>query len=78
MGGQQYDASNNQVSPLSAASMGELQELGMTMLVTQVVVTPTSLASDETCQLVCPRSAPIQPSIPGSYRRRRRIERRNG
>jgi len=48
MGGQQYDASNNQVSPLSAASMGELQELGMTMLVTQVVVTPTSLASDET------------------------------
>jgi hypothetical protein len=48
MGGQQYDASNNQVSPLSAASMGELQELGMTMLVTQAVVTPTSLASDET------------------------------
>ena len=48
MGGQQYDASNNQVTPLSAATMGELQELGMTLLVTQAVVTPTSLASDHT------------------------------
>jgi len=48
MGGQSYDASNNQVTPLSAAAMGELQELGMSLLVTQVVVTPTSLASDET------------------------------
>jgi len=57
MGGQQYDASNNQVSPLSAAAMGELQELGMTILVTQVVVTPTSLASDETVIGVSPVGA---------------------
>jgi len=48
MGGQSYDAANNQVSPLSAASMGELQELGMAMLVTQNVVAPVSLASDHT------------------------------
>jgi hypothetical protein len=48
MGGQQYDAANNQVSPLSAASMGELQDLGTGMLVTQGVVTPLSLASDRT------------------------------
>lgn len=48
MGGQQYDAANNQVSPLSAASMGELQGLGMALLVTHGVVTPTSLASDHT------------------------------
>jgi hypothetical protein len=48
MGGQSYDASNNQVAPLSAASMGELQELGMAMIVTQNVVAPVSLASDHT------------------------------
>jgi hypothetical protein len=48
MGGQSYDAPNNQVSPLSAASMGELQELGGALLVTQGVVTPTTLASDKT------------------------------
>jgi len=48
MGGQSYDAPNNQVSPLSAANMGELQELGMSLLVTQGVVSPTSLANDHT------------------------------
>lgn len=48
MGGQAYDAPNNQVSPLSPASMNELQELSLSLLVTQGVVTPTSLASDHT------------------------------
>src|SRR5215831_19136045 len=48
MGGQSYDAPNNQVSPLSPASMSELQELGMSLLVSQGVITPTILASDKT------------------------------
>jgi len=48
MGGQSYDAPNNQISPLSPASMSELQQLALTLLVSQGLVTPTSLASDHT------------------------------
>jgi hypothetical protein len=48
MGGQSYDASANQISPLSPASMSELQALGTSLLVSQGVVTTTSLASDHT------------------------------
>jgi hypothetical protein len=48
MGGQSYDAPNNQISPLSPASMGELEQLAMSLLVTPVSVTSTSLASDRT------------------------------
>src|SRR5262249_6958788 len=57
MGGQSYDAANNQISPLSPASMNELQELAMTLLVTQGIVTPTSLASDHTVVGMSPVSA---------------------
>jgi hypothetical protein len=48
MGGQAYDAANNQISPLSAASMSELEQLALTLLVGQGGVTTTSLASDHT------------------------------
>jgi hypothetical protein len=48
MGGQSYDAPNNQISPLSPAVMSELEQLGLTLLVTQGVLTPTTLASDHT------------------------------
>jgi len=49
MGGQSYDAPNNQISPLSAASMSELEELGGTLLVTAGGGgAPTTLASDRT------------------------------
>jgi hypothetical protein len=48
MGGQSYDASGNQISPLSPASMSELQALGTSLLVGQGVVTTTTLASDHT------------------------------
>jgi len=48
MGGQAYDAPSNQISPLSPASMSELEELAMALLVTPVAVTPTSLAADHT------------------------------
>lgn len=48
MGGQGYDAPNNQVSPLSPAAMGELEELAGTLLITPGVSGPTILASDLT------------------------------
>ncbi len=48
MGGQSYDAPNNQVSPLSAASMSELQALSLSLIVTGATVTPVSIASDHT------------------------------
>jgi hypothetical protein len=48
MGGQSYDASANQMSPLSPASMSELQGLGASLLVGQGVGTTTTLASDHT------------------------------
>ena len=48
MGGQAYDAPNNQISPLSAATMSELQALSLSMLVGGGAVLPTSLASDHT------------------------------
>ncbi|HZR17188.1 MAG TPA: FecR domain-containing protein [Verrucomicrobiae bacterium] len=49
MGGQSYDAPNNQISPLSAASMSEFQSLSLALIATEgVIVTPTSLASDHT------------------------------
>lgn len=58
MGGQAYDAPNNQVSPLSAASMSELQALSSSMLVGGgATVTPLSLASDLTVIDVSPVGA---------------------
>ena len=49
MGGQSYDAPNNQISPLSAASMSEFQSLALSLVTGGgEVVTPTSLASDHT------------------------------
>jgi len=49
MGGQAYDAANNQVSPLSPATMSELQSLSSSMLTGGgATVTPMSLASDRT------------------------------
>jgi len=49
MGGQAYDAPNNQVSPLSAASMSELQGLSSSMLIGGGAPLPeTTLASDKT------------------------------
>ena len=48
MGGQAYDAPNNQITPLTPAAMSELQEQAMALMVSQGVVTPTSLASDKT------------------------------
>jgi hypothetical protein len=49
MGGQAYDAPNNQVSPLSAATMSEFQGLSLALVGgTGATVTPVSLASDHT------------------------------
>jgi hypothetical protein len=50
MGGQAYDAPNNAVSPLSPASMSELQDLASSMTVGGggVGVFPTTLAIDKT------------------------------
>jgi hypothetical protein len=49
MGGQSYDAPNNQISPLSAASMSEFQSLSLSLVSTGGgVVTSTSLTSDHT------------------------------
>jgi len=49
MGGQSYDAPNNQISPLSPAAMSELEETGATLLVsTGGGEAPTTLASDHT------------------------------
>jgi len=48
MGGQSYDAPNNQISPLTAAAMSELEELAATLLVTPGLGAPSSLASDHT------------------------------
>lgn len=57
MGGQSYDAGNNQISPLSPAMMSELQELAMSLLVGQGIVTPTSLATDHTVTGLSPVGA---------------------
>ena len=58
MGGQAYDAPNNQVSPLSPASMSELQGLSSSMLVGGgATVTPIELASDRTVVNVSPVGA---------------------
>ena len=48
MGGQSYDAPNNQISPLTPAAMSELEELAATLLVSPSVGAPTTLASDHT------------------------------
>ncbi len=48
MGGQSYDAPNNQISPLTPAAMSELEELAGALLVIPGAVTPTTLASDQT------------------------------
>ncbi len=48
MGGQSYDAPNNQISPLSPAAMDELQQLALTLMVSQGSLVPTTLASDHT------------------------------
>lgn len=50
MGGQAYDAPNNQISPLSPATMSEFQGLSVSMLVSPGagIGSPTTLASDHT------------------------------
>jgi len=50
MGGQSYDAANNQVSPLSPASMSELEHLALSLVVSPGadVYGPVPLASDRT------------------------------
>jgi len=48
MGGQAYDAPNNQMSPLSPAAMNELQGLSLALIVSQGLGAPTTVASDET------------------------------
>jgi hypothetical protein len=48
MGGQSFDPSSNQISLLSLDSIAEFEELSSTLLVTQVLPTPTMLASDHT------------------------------
>jgi hypothetical protein len=58
MGGQAYDAPNNQVSPLSPASMSELQALSSSILVGGgATVTPITLASDRTVIGISPVGA---------------------
>ncbi len=48
LGGQSYDAPSNQVSLLPPESISELEQLAETLLVTQFVPEPTTLASDHT------------------------------
>jgi hypothetical protein len=50
MGGQSYDAPNNQVSPLSPATMSELEHLALSLVVgpSGGLSAPTPLASDRT------------------------------
>jgi hypothetical protein len=73
MGGQAYDAPSNQITPLSPASMSELDELAMALLVTPLSVTPTALASDHTVIGMSPIGAssvpkttttPIESAVP--------------
>lgn len=65
MGGQAYDAPNNQVSPLSPATMSELEAVSMAMLVAPGGVTvPTSLAFDHTAIGMSPVGA-NPASVPG-------------
>ncbi len=48
MGGQAYDAPNNQLSPLSPAAMNEMQQLSLSLLISQGVGAPTLMATDKT------------------------------
>jgi len=63
MGGQAYDAPNNQLTPLSPASMNELDSLALGLLVTPSMGTPTTLASDKTVIGMSPVGASVD-SIP--------------
>jgi hypothetical protein len=62
MGGQAYDAPSNQISPLSPASMEELEGLAMSMLVTPPSLAPTSLAADHTVVGMSPIGASSVPA----------------
>jgi len=64
MGGQSYDAPNNQISPLSPASMAELEQLANTLLVTQGPSIPTNLASDHTVVGMSPVAGIAPPAPP--------------
>jgi hypothetical protein len=60
MGGQSYDAPNNQISPLSPAVMSDLEQLALTLLVGGgTAVTPITLASDHTVIGVSPVGAKV-------------------
>ena len=60
MGGQAYDAPNNQISPLSPASMSELEAISLTLLAGGGAnVTTTSLASDHTVIGMSPVGATV-------------------
>jgi hypothetical protein len=48
MGGQSYDAPNNQISPLSPASMSELESLGTSLMVSEVSAEAIIMAGDKT------------------------------
>jgi hypothetical protein len=62
MGGQAYDAPSNQITPLSPASMEELEGLAMSMLVTPPSLAPTSLAADHTIVGMSPIGASSVPA----------------
>jgi hypothetical protein len=62
MGGQAYDAPSNQITPLSPASMDELEGLAMSMLVAPPSLAPTSLAADHTTIGMSPIGASSVPA----------------
>lgn len=67
MGGQSYDAPNNQISPLTPAAMSELEELAVTLLVSPAAGAPTTLASDHTVVGMSPvgaSPATVEAAIP--------------
>lgn len=54
MGGQSYDAPNNQINPLTPASMAELEELAVTLLAPTAFPAPTVLANNMTLTELSP------------------------
>src|SRR5581483_11887396 len=71
--GQSYDVASNLISPLSAESMGELEELPLELVGTQAVPIPTILASDRTAIGMSPvganpASLPLPIPGPGNQR----------
>jgi len=65
MSGQSYDAPNNQLTPLSPASMDELQAIALSLFITPGNTSPTSLASDKTVIGMSPVGASVD-SIPAA------------